>query len=107
MATMQNVSRFEASLLRLLYYFLGREHQERAVPLVEARFDAPKCLSQGAVRLVQDALAKGCTNLLAQRGGWRDERHLRNEKPVSGRRWHRTAPEDLGLSFSRRSPCIF
>jgi len=55
------------------------------------------------VRLVQDALAKGCTFLLAQRGGWRDERHLRNDKPVGGRLWHRTSPEDLGLTFSKHS----
>src|SRR5262249_4839322 len=31
------------------------------------------------------------------------ERHLRNEKPVSGRLWERTQPEDLGLTFSRHS----
>jgi len=103
---MQNVSRFEANLLRLLYYFLRREPIERALPLIEARSEAPPCLSKGAVRLVQDALAKGCTFLLAQRGGWRDERHLRKLKklePVSGRLWHRTPPEDLGLRFSPHS----
>jgi hypothetical protein len=100
---MQNVSRFEASLLRLLYYFLRREPVERALPLVEARCEAPACLSRGAVRLVQEALAKGCTFLLAQRGGWRDERYLRNEKPAGGRLWQRTPPEKLALRFSRRS----
>jgi hypothetical protein len=100
---MQNVSRFEASLLRLLYYFLRREPVERALPLVEARCDQPPCLSEGVVRLVKEALAKGCTFLLAQRGGWRDERHLRNEKPVGGRLWQRTPPEKLGLHFSKRS----
>jgi hypothetical protein len=100
---MQNVSRFEASLLRLLYYFLRREPVERALPLVEARCEAPACLSSGAVRLVQEALAKGCTFLLAQRGGWRDERFLRKEKPVGGRLWQRTPPEQLGLTFSKRS----
>ncbi len=100
---MQNVSRFEASLLRLLYYFLRREPIERALPLVEARCDAPRCLSKGAVRLVQDALGKGCTYLLASRGGWRDERFLRKDKPASGRLWQRTPPEDLGLVFSRHS----
>ena len=68
---MQNVSRFEASLLRLLYYFLRREPIERALPLIEARCDAPKNLSPGAVRLVKDAISKGCTYLLASRGGWR------------------------------------
>jgi hypothetical protein len=101
--TMQNVSRFEANLLRLLYYFLRREPAERALPLVEARVAAPPCLSKGAVGLVKDALAKGCTFLLAQRGGWRKERHLRGEKVVSGRLWERTKPEDLGLTFSRHS----
>src|SRR4051794_41176266 len=100
---MQSVSRFEANLLRLLYYFLRREPAERALPLVEARIAAPPCLSRPAVRLVQDALAKGCTFLLAQRGGWRDERFLRNEVAVSGRLWQRTKPEDLGLKFSRHS----
>src|SRR3954447_4975707 len=100
---MQNVSRFEASLLRLLYYFLRREPIERALPLIEARCDAPPCLSKGAVRLVQDALAKGCTFLLASRGGWRDEQNLRGLKRVEGRLWHRTPPEQLGLSFSQHS----
>src|SRR5580704_5599679 len=90
---MQNVSRFEASLLRLLYYFLRREPVERALPLIEARSEPPACLSAGSVRLVQEALAKGCTFLLAQRGGWRDERHLRNEKPVGGRLRHPTTTE--------------
>ena len=102
---MQNVSRFEASLLRLLYYFLRREPIERAVPLVEARSEAPRCLSQGAVRLVQEALAKGCTFLLARRGGWRDERHLRRLEgrrragSGSGRR-----PRNSGCT-SRRTRC--
>src|SRR5262249_12404375 len=38
---MQNVSRFEASLLRLLYYFLLREPVDRALPLVEQRCQQP------------------------------------------------------------------
>lgn len=100
---MQNVSRFEAGLLRLLYFFLRREPIERAVPLIEARLEAPSALSEGALRLVKDALAKGCTFLLAQRGGWRDERFLRNQKPKAGRLWQRTEPVDLGLKFSRHT----
>src|ERR1700722_15561674 len=100
---MQTISRFEANLLRLLYFFLRREPPERALPLVEQRVDPPPCLKRGAVRLVQDAFAKGCTHLLAQRGGWRDERHLRGERIAAGRLWERTAPPDLGLSFSRHS----
>ncbi len=102
---MQNVSRFEASLLRLLYYFLRREPAERALPLVAARIkDPPSCLSRGCVRLVQDALAKGCTHLLAFRGGWRVEQHLRRDNQADriaeGRLWTRTPPEQLGLTFS-------
>jgi hypothetical protein len=101
---MQNVSRFEASLLRLLYYFLQREPPERALALIDARIpQPPPCLSPPAVRLVQEALARGCVSLLAQRGGWRDERFLRNDKPVSGRLWERTPPEQLGLAFSQQS----
>lgn len=105
---MQNVSRFEASLLRLLYYFLRREPAERALPLVEARVkDPPGCLSSGCVRLIQAALAKGCTHLLALRGGWRVERHLRRDHLgdgiVEGRLWRRTPPEQLGLEFSQHA----
>lgn len=100
---MHNVSRFEASLLRLLYYFLRREPVERALPLLEARMDIPPCLGPTAVRLIQAALAKGCTFLLAQRGGWRDERFLRQLRPRAGRLWERTPPEQLGLTFSQQT----
>src|SRR5947209_544032 len=100
---MQTVSRFEANLLRLLYFFLRREPAERGLPLVEQRLTAPACLGRSTVRLVQDALARGCTHLLAQRGGWRVERHLRGERIAMGRLWERTPPPDLGLSFSRHS----
>jgi hypothetical protein len=100
---MQNVSRFEANLLRLLYYFLRREPIDRVNPLIEARSEPPRCLSAGAVRLVQEALAKGCTFLLAQRGGWRDERHIRQLAVIGGRLWNRTPPDQLGLHFSPHS----
>lgn len=100
---MQSVSRFEANLLRLLYYFLRREPPERALPLLEQRLAMPPCLSRTAVNLVQDALGKGCVFLLAQRGGWRRERHLRGEQIKEGRLWQRTDPADLALSFSRHT----
>jgi hypothetical protein len=100
---MHNVSRFEASLLRLLYFFLRREPIERALPLIEARVETPSQISPIALQLVRDALAKGCTFLLAQRGGWRDEAFLRNLKKKTGRLWQRTAPENLGLTFSRQT----
>jgi hypothetical protein len=100
---MQIVSRFEANLLRLLYYFLGREPAEQALPLLEGRMQPPACLSRAAVQLVQAALAKGCVHHLATRGGWRDERFLRRGKPVGGSLWQRTPPAELGLTFSRHS----
>jgi hypothetical protein len=100
MNLMQTVTRFEANLLRLLYYFLEREPAESALAVLAERSTPPVCLSRPAVRLVQDALAKGCTHLLAQRGGWRVESHLRGERIVEGRLWQRTPPADLGLTFS-------
>ena len=100
---MQTVSRFEANLLRLLWFFLHREPPERALPLLENRCPAPKCLHRSAVNLVKDALAKGCVLLLAQRGGWRRERFLRRGKIAEGRLWQRTRPMQLPLEFSRFS----
>jgi hypothetical protein len=97
---MQSVSRFEANLLRLLWYFLRREPPERALPLLENRYAAPSCLNRNAVRLIQDTLARGCVFLLARRGGWRRERFLRGERVVEGRLWERTQPSELGLNFS-------
>jgi hypothetical protein len=97
---MRSVSRFEANLLRLLWYFLHREPPERALPLLEDRCKAPPCLHRDAIHLVKDALAKGCVFLLAQRGGWRRERFLRGERVVEGRLWERTTPAELGLQFS-------
>jgi hypothetical protein len=100
---MQTVSRFEANLLRLLYYFLRREPLERVLPLLEVRLPPPPCLAAGVVRLVRDALAKGTAFLLAQRGGWRREAHLRDGRAIEGRLWERTPPKELGLTFSEHS----
>src|SRR5579871_5507368 len=97
---MRSVTRFEANLLRLLWYFLRREPPERALPLLENRCTPPPCLNRNAVMLVQDALTNGCVFLLAYRGGWRRERFLRGDRPVTGRLWERTPPTELGLSFS-------
>jgi hypothetical protein len=100
---MQSVSRFESHLLRLLYYFLGREPDEFGMALVEARLPQPPCLSRAAVRLAGDALAKGSVSLLAARGGWRHERFLRDDKVTEGRLWQRTPPAGLALTFSRHA----
>jgi hypothetical protein len=100
---MQTVTRFEANLLRLLYFFLRREPPERALPLLEVRLSPPPCLADGAVKLIKDALAKGTAFLLAQRGGWRREAHLRDGRKREGRLWERTPPAELGLRFSEHS----
>lgn len=100
---MQTVSRFEANLLTLLYFFLRRAPAERALPLIEQGQTPPPCLSRSAVRLVRDALATGCVYLLAERGGWRRERFLRDGRAIEGRLWERTPPDALALAFSRQT----
>ncbi len=113
---MKTVSRFEARLLRLLHAFLRRLPLDQVRPLLEAREEVkpPPCLGRDAVRLVEDALAKGPVALLAgatawrregvlSGDGWRRERFLRGGRPVAGRLWERTPPEQLGLTFSRHS----
>lgn len=100
---MKVVSRFEANLLRILRYFLGRVPAEQALPLLVRPCPKPRCLSRTAVELVQDTLAKGCTLLLARGGGWRRERHLREDQVVEGRLWQRLPTAELALSFSRQS----
>lgn len=99
---MKSVSRFEADLLRILWFFLKRLPAEQALPLLVARHGRPRCLSRSAVECVQNALAKGPVLLLA-RGGWRRDRHLRQEKAVIGRLWERTPPRELGLVFSKHA----
>lgn len=110
---MKAVSRFEYNLLRILHFFLGRVPLEQARPLVSNRWELekPKCLSRTAVDLVQEALAKGCVEMLARglrkhsarSGGWRRERFLRDDQPREGRLWERTPPTQLGLAFSGRT----
>jgi hypothetical protein len=102
-ATPFPVSRFEASLLRLLRSFLRNGPGETAPPTPAGKVTAPKCLSANCVHLVRDSLSKGCALYLAKAGGWRRERHLRQGQPAVGRLWERTPPEELGLSFSLQS----
>ena len=64
---MKSVSRFEANLLRVLRFLLGREPAARAWSLLEQRLPAPTCLSRPAIELVKDHLAKGCVAILARR----------------------------------------
>jgi hypothetical protein len=100
---MKAVSRFETRLLKILSAFLRRTPVEQVRPLVVGSDIRPPCLSHPAVELVQDYLAKGCVHLLARQDGWRRERYLRGERVVEGRLWERTAPQELGLKFSRHT----
>src|SRR5262249_29787108 len=65
---MKAVSRFEYNLLRILHFFLKRLPLEQVRGILVNKFDReqPRCLSRAAVELVQDALAKGCVELLAR-----------------------------------------
>ncbi len=100
---MRSVSRFEAALLHLLYFFMKRAPVQQATQLLDATPARPPCLRRAALELVQDTLAKGCVSLLARTGGWQRKRHLRGEKISEGRLWERTPPSELGLSFSAQS----
>jgi hypothetical protein len=113
---MKVVSPFESRLLRILHCFLRRLPLDQVRSEVETAWDGgrPPCLSRPAVELVRDALARGCTAVLAGAGvgrregaargdGWRRERFLREERPALGRLWERTPPEQLGLTFSRHA----
>jgi hypothetical protein len=98
---MQCVSRFEADMLALLYFFLRREPAEQVRALLEKGSTPPACLGRVAARLTEDALRKGVTQLLATRGGWRREQFLRKGRVVNGRLWERSPPAELGLRFSQ------
>ena len=97
------VSRFEASLLRILRFFMRQVPPEQAMPLVNAKPGRPNCLSATSVHLVCDTLAKGCVLFLVRAGAWRRDRYLRKGKPAFGRLWDRSKVDDLALSFSRQA----
>jgi hypothetical protein len=99
---MKSVSRFEANLLRVLQSFLGCAPAQQAARLVMRHASAPPCLSRAAVELIQDHLRKGVVRYLAQ-AGWRQERFLRDGRVAAGRLRERTAPDNLGLTFSGHS----
>lgn len=96
---MKAVSRFEANLLRVLRGVLLQSPGEHVAPILDKPLPRPRCLSRDAVALIEDSLRKGCVHWLANRG-WIRERFLRDGKPVTGRLWERTAPAQLGLTFS-------
>jgi FtsH ternary system-associated peptide len=98
----QVVSRFEATLLRILHLFLRRDPTWQALPLVFEEMTPPRCLSRAAVELVKDALGRGCVQLLA-RGGWWREPYLRAGLASTGRLWERPSMQELALSFSQHT----
>jgi hypothetical protein len=102
-AAPKQVSRFEASLLRILRFFFRQVPAEEALPLVRATQNQPNCLTAAAVHLVRDTLAKGCVLHLVRAGGWKKDRYLRNGEPKVGRLWERSKVDDLKLDFSRHS----
>jgi hypothetical protein len=99
--TPRSVSRFEANLIRLLHFFLGRVPAEQARPLFDERRVAPPCLSADCVHLAQDSLAKGCVLFLVRNGGWRNDRYSRDGVPVPGRVWQRIPADARPLNFGR------
>lgn len=102
-AVPKQVSRFEASLLRILRFFFGQVPAEEALPLVRSMLNRPRCLSPDAVGLIRDTLSKGCVLYLIRAGGWKRERFLRNGEPKTGRLWERSPTADLKLNFSAHS----
>ena len=100
---MKSVSRFESHLLRLLHAILGRVPVEQILPIVLSATTKPRCLSRDAIRLIQDALAKGCVQWLARSGGWLNERFLHEGQAEDSRLWQRTPPQELALKFSRHA----
>jgi len=99
----KQVSRFEANLIRILRFFLQQVPSETALPLLVQKYPEPPCLSANAIALIKDSLAKGCVLELVHAGAWRQTRHLRGEKVVTGRLWQRTPVPELALHFSSHS----
>lgn len=101
----RTVTRFEASLLRMLRSFLRPQSGEPAgaPPTAAGKIAIPAGLSDDCLFLIRDTLGKGCVLYLARAGGWRRERFLRAGQPVVGRLWERSEVPDLQLSFSPQS----
>ena len=97
----RQVSKFEFNLIRILRFALGQWPADQGLQLVRAAVPKPECLSAAAVHLVKDSLAKGCVLFLVRDGGWRNDFYLRDQKPLRGRAWERTPPDERALEFSR------
>lgn len=94
------VSKFEFNLLRILRFILGHFPHDQGLQLVRASVSRPESLSADAVHLIKDSLAKGCVLFLVREGGWRKDRYLRDNVPMSGRVWERIPLDERTLTFS-------
>ncbi len=97
----RQVSKFEFNLLRILRFLVGAFPADVGLQLVRTGVARPECLSAVAVDLVKDTLAKAGVLTLTRRGGWRNEKYLRNNTPAGGRVWDRIPLEERELAFSR------
>jgi hypothetical protein len=99
----KTVSRFEARLLRLAEFFVGRANVASGAHLLFGAEQEPPCLSRPAIEALQDRLAKGIVGWLVRTGGWRGEAFLRKGAASEGPVWRRTSPESLGLRLTGHS----
>lgn len=97
----RQVSKFEFNLLRILRFIVGDMPADQGMQLVRAATSAPDCLSATSVELVEDTLAKACVLFLVRQGGWRNDNHLRDNRPTAGRVWQRIPLDERTLVFSR------
>ena len=97
----RGVSRFEANLVALARFLVGRASPDVARKALYEKFTPPPCLSANAVHLVKDTLAKGLVLYLVRAGGWREDRFLRAGVPLRGRAWDRLPLAERRLTLSR------
>ncbi|NMO17220.1 hypothetical protein HPC49_13110 [Pyxidicoccus fallax] len=95
---MTQVSLAEHSLLTLARAIVGLGQYASVEDLLRDRHTVPDRLSPGAMRVLQDTLAKGSVLALARCGGWKQRRYLDGGQERSGRLWQRHAPPALHFS---------
>lgn len=96
----RQVSKFEFNLLRVLRFLVGHFPADQGLQLVRAAVSRPECLSEAAIHLVKDTLAKASILFLVREGGWRNDRYLRQNQPTAGRVWERIPLDERVLAFS-------
>jgi hypothetical protein len=99
----KTVSRFEARLLRLTEFFVGRANVSSGAHLLFGAEQEPPCISRPAIEALQDRLAKGIVGWLVREGGWRGEAYLRDGAASEGPVWRHTSPDALGLRLTGHS----